>query len=137
MEVSLADPDLAHTPDIHIVAAFMCNFLTSGCSRKIAMDFYYEGNNTPRYRYLFHHYDAEIVIILEVYTPGKIPMSPPDDRISVSLDRYQLHKTEKVYPFVSFTVKGIREMSSREFFDQLIVILRDAERLLYPKKPCT
>lgn len=119
MDFDLNDSNVRSGTDVDLVAIHIENFLSSWSSEKITHKHYCNGDGTVRLRSMFSHFDGQSVIIVEVYTPPAISMSPPTECVFVYMDRYQLHKTEKVYSSVSFGIKGIRRLSLGVFFDQL------------------
>lgn len=119
MDFDLKYHNIRHGTDLEFVSMCVGNFISSGFSEQLTPDRYSNGDNTARSRSIFRHYDNESVIILEVYTLLGIDTPTPNRRVAVSLDRYHLHKTEKVYPSVSFIINDIRKYSLGVFFENL------------------
>lgn len=127
--IDLKDKRVYDQGILGIILCYTCNFFSSNFIEHMQENWYDTGDGTRRARSILYYPSGTSTIIVEAFViPGTSPNSD-DSIVHVALDRYQLFRTERVYPSVYFKVASVRKFKPSQFFTLFSQYLRNTRFL--------
>lgn len=119
MKVALKSKTTYQHGNLGLAFSHVRNFFRSTAAQLVYEEWYNSPSGLRRVRSTFLYPNGNTVIIVEVYDPPVSAFFGLDTIMGVSLDRYQLYKTESVYPSTSFMIPAIRTLKPSQFFETM------------------